>query len=337
MTGLQIGLARGRVRSGTYGHSMRRTFCCLGDPVNLAARLMSAAPAGEIYASAAVQDAAGPSFEWTSLGQQRLKGKALAVTAYALRAADRLTAATRHRRHTLPMIGRDDELAVLDRHIVETADGRGQVVAVTAGAGLGKSRLLVEGARLLGERGIRVYEGEAPAFGTRASYAAWHQVWSGLLDVPPQLPPAQQQTLLHDRVLDLDPELLPRLPLLGAPLGLAIPDNELTASLGAKLRKASLEALLGELLARLVSAGPPIAIIIEDAQWLDPLSADLLVALAHAQSRSSPAVPGRAPVRRGERRGSAAARPVPVQRDPAGGAGYRILPADRDHQAGPAR
>ena len=201
VTGLQIGLARGRVRSGTYGHAMRRTFCCLGDPVNLAARLMTAAPAGEIYATAAVRDAAGASLRGRPLGEQRLKGKALAVTAYALRAADRQTAATRHRRHTLPMIGRDDELAVLDRHIVETADGRGLVVAVTAGAGLGKSRLLVEGARLLGERGASgSIEGEAPAFGTRASYAAWHQVWAGLLDVPRQLSPAQQRDLLHDRV-----------------------------------------------------------------------------------------------------------------------------------------
>ena len=147
----------------------------------------------------------GPSFEWNSLGEQHLKGKALPVTAYALRAADRQTAATRHRRHTLPMIGRDDELAVLDRHIVETADGRGQVVAITAGAGLGKSRLLVEGARLLSERGIRAFEGEAPAFGTRASYAAWHQVWAGLLDLPGQLSSAEQRDLLHDRVAGTRP------------------------------------------------------------------------------------------------------------------------------------
>ena len=38
---LQIGIAHGRLRSGTYGHDMRRTFVCLGDAVNLAARLMS--------------------------------------------------------------------------------------------------------------------------------------------------------------------------------------------------------------------------------------------------------------------------------------------------------
>ncbi len=46
---IQVGVAHGRLRSGTYGHAMRRTFVCLGDAVNLAARLMSAAPAGTIY------------------------------------------------------------------------------------------------------------------------------------------------------------------------------------------------------------------------------------------------------------------------------------------------
>ena len=43
---IQIGITHGRLRSGTYGHAMRRTFVCLGDAVNLAARLMSKAPPG---------------------------------------------------------------------------------------------------------------------------------------------------------------------------------------------------------------------------------------------------------------------------------------------------
>ena len=80
MTGLQIGLARGRVCSGTYGHAMRRTFCCLGDAVNLAPRLMAAAPAGQIYAPSGVKRAAGGSSRWTRLSDQRLQGKA-SVTA----------------------------------------------------------------------------------------------------------------------------------------------------------------------------------------------------------------------------------------------------------------
>ena len=45
---IQIGITTGRLWTGTYGHAMRRTFTCLGDAVNLAARLMSSGAAGWI-------------------------------------------------------------------------------------------------------------------------------------------------------------------------------------------------------------------------------------------------------------------------------------------------
>ncbi len=337
VTDLQIGLARGRVRSGTYGHAMRRTFCCLGDPVNLAARLMGAAPAGMVYAAASVREATGRSFRWDRLDDLVLKGKSGAIAAYALVAADRQTADSRHRRHSLPMIGRDDELAVLDRHIHQAGDGRGGIVAVTAGAGLGKSRLLVEGARLLTERGVLAYEGEAPAFGTRASYGAWQEIWTGALDVPAHGSPEQQVQHLADRVAALDPSLAPRVPLLGAVLDLPIPESELTASLSAKLRKASLEDLLAQLLRRLSGDGRSRAFLLEDAQWLDPLSIDLLQVLAQAATdlpvlfliaQRAAAEP------RHDRRAAGAAA---VRRGHPGGTRRRGLRRDRGRQARPAR
>ena len=68
-------------------------------------------------------------------------------------------------------------------------------------------------------------------------------------------------------------------------LGLDLADNELTAGLDPKLRKESLEALLGQLLERLTADGRRIALVIEDAQRLDPLAWDLLVSLATTIAR----------------------------------------------------
>ena len=59
---IQIGITHGRLRSGTYGHVDRRTFVCLGDAVNLSARLMSKAPPGGIYVSELVRRLAGRGF-----------------------------------------------------------------------------------------------------------------------------------------------------------------------------------------------------------------------------------------------------------------------------------
>ena len=75
--------------------------------------------------------------------------------------------------------------------------------------------------------------------------------------------------------------MLPRLPLLGTVLNLPIPDNELTSSFDAKLRKESLEALLVDCVrewARLI----PLLFVLEDCHWLDPLSQDLLEVIGRA-------------------------------------------------------
>ena len=75
VTDLQIGVATGRLRSGTYGHAERRTFCCLGDSVNLAARLMGRAGAGEIWVQGDVALQAGARFAWADLPDTVVKGR----------------------------------------------------------------------------------------------------------------------------------------------------------------------------------------------------------------------------------------------------------------------
>ena len=101
---IRVGIAHGRLRSGTYGHAQRRTFGCLGDVVNLAARLMTAAPAGEIYASELVRRHARERFAWAELEPLQLKGKAADVTAFALTGTSGRH--SRSRRYELPIVGR---------------------------------------------------------------------------------------------------------------------------------------------------------------------------------------------------------------------------------------
>ena len=97
VTGLQVGVAQGRVRSGAYGHRHRRAFSCLGDPVNLAARLMSAAPPGQIYVTAEVAAGAGGSFSFDELADLKVKGKSAPVKARQLTARTRNVQYRQHR------------------------------------------------------------------------------------------------------------------------------------------------------------------------------------------------------------------------------------------------
>lgn len=279
VTDLRIGIATGRLRSGTYGHRTRRTFCCLGDAVNLAARLMSRAAPGQILVDGRVHRAAADRFGWQDLPPMTVKGKAGPVQVHALadvRAATGGTAGRLAGRFTEPMLGRADELAELETVVDLVLAEQGQVVELVAEAGMGKSRLVAELVRTLTRRGVAVYAGESPSFGAGTSYAAWRDVWWDLLGLDAAADAADR---LAERLAGIDPELLGRLPLLGPLLDLDLPDSDLTRGFDAKLRKTSLEDLLVRLLVHRAGQGP-VTLVVEDSHWMDPLSRDLLTVLA---------------------------------------------------------
>jgi predicted ATPase len=277
---VQIGVSQGRMRTGAYGGTTRRTYGVLGDDVNMAARLMQNAPAGQIYVSAPARRATADSFIWWNLPPLLVKGKTQPVTVFRLlEIQERRTIRLQEPKYALPMIGREAELALLEQKLDLALRGHGQIVGVNAEAGMGKSRLVAEIIRVARSRQVTAYGGECQSYGTSTAYLVWQNVWRGFFGLAPGMDTAGQVAVLTRVLEQIDPALLPRLPLLSAVLNLAIPDNELTASLDAKLRKSSLEALLADCL-RVRAREMPLLLVLEDCHWLDPLSHDLLEVLA---------------------------------------------------------
>jgi len=275
---VQIGITHGRLRSGTYGHAMRRTFCCLGDAVNLSARLMSAAEPGQVLVSEPVRRGAGDAFTWHPLPELKVKGKADAVPVFALTGA-KGHVSRRHVRYELEMFGREAELGALSSKLDDARAGEGRVVGVSAEAGLGKSRLVAELLRSARRGGVTVALGECQSFRANTPYFVWREIWRTLLDIEESRDDREQIGALESRLGAIDPSFVARAPLLDTVLGVSIPDSELTASFDAKLRKASLEDLLSECL-RARAGEEPLLLVLEDCHWIDPLSRDLLEVLA---------------------------------------------------------
>ena len=267
---LKIGLSWGRLRSGTYGHRHRRTFCCLGDAVNLAARLMSKAPAGGVLVSEQVRQAVTDRFEFAEPQLLTLKGKAHAAeVSLLLGTSGGGLSPVDH----LPLIGREREVELLRAAVRSAADG-GRVVAISGEVGSGKSRLVEECLADLPSEEYTVVVGDTPPYGNAPAYSSWWAIGRHLLGVPDDATP---QDLAAHLTGVLPPDLLPRLPLLGTLLGTPLPDNALTAGFDAKLRKTSLESLATRLF-ELGVPGPTV-LVLDDAHQMEPLSRDLLVAL----------------------------------------------------------
>ncbi len=277
---IQIGITHGRLRSGTYGHRMRRTFVCLGDAVNLAARLMSRAPAGQVYVHDDVRRMAGDAFIWEALPELQVKGKQGVIVAHRLTGS--LERASRRRtRFELPLIGRRAELGRLDDALDHALRGEGRIVGISAEAGVGKSRLLAEFVRGARRRGLLVAFGECQSFGTTTSYFVWQEIWRRLLRLDEGTGSDRGRSRIETELGTIDPSLVARAPLLNAVVDVHLPETPLTAELDAKVRKASLEDLLATVL-RARAEEEPLVIVVEDAHWIDELSRDLLVVLARA-------------------------------------------------------
>src|SRR5881296_2856592 len=138
--GLRIGIHTGMVVAGAVRSVAE--YGVMGDTVNIASRLQSAAAPGEIYVTQATFRLTNREFTFREVGPIEMRGKEKPVLAYALtgersdiRVAIELNA---------PLVGRWMELSRLDLAYQSARVGRTEVVLIAGEPGIGKSRLLTE-------------------------------------------------------------------------------------------------------------------------------------------------------------------------------------------------
>ena len=146
----RVGIATGLVVVGDLiGEGAAREEAVVGDVPNLAARLQALAAPGAVVISQATRRLVGGLFELDDLGPRRLKGFAEPLAAWRVmgegRAEGRFEA--RQNARLTPLVGRDEELALLLRRWRQAQGGEGQVVLLSGEPGIGKSRLVREAAR----------------------------------------------------------------------------------------------------------------------------------------------------------------------------------------------
>jgi len=144
---LHIGVNSGRVVAGHLGSSADAAYAVTGDTVNTAARLQAAAEAGQTLVSRATFLLTQREFAFDSSGTLALKGKSDPLPVYRLLGVDDQPRAMRGlAAHGLmaPLIGRDAEIGQMLAAAQHACDGRAQVVSLLSEAGVGKTRLVDE-------------------------------------------------------------------------------------------------------------------------------------------------------------------------------------------------
>ncbi len=140
----RVGIATGLVVVGDLvGEGAAQEEAVVGETPNLAARLQALAAPGQVTIADATRRLLGAVFELEDLGEREFKGIGQPVQAYAVTglgpAESRFEA--RSGPAPLPMVGRDQELALLLERWALAKSGEGQGVLLAGEAGIGKSRI----------------------------------------------------------------------------------------------------------------------------------------------------------------------------------------------------
>ncbi|MDQ5979430.1 MAG: hypothetical protein QG602_2404, partial [Verrucomicrobiota bacterium] len=286
ITVTQVGITRGTMRTGAYGNVRRRTYGVLGDDTNLSARLMAKAGPGEILISANAAERLPAGFELESLPLMKVKGKKDPIPVF--RVAGRRQAGTTQPMVVVggeaPLVGRKRERSSLIARLQQAGGGRGQVIAVSSEAGMGKSRLLAEVVQAARRLGFGVFAGECQVLSREAIYAVWIHIFRTFFAVPPEAGAREALAVVEAALDEVGPGLRERAPLLAPLLNLALPDNDLTRGLDPKVRRASLEGLIVECI-RVRARSGPVLFVLEEVHWIDESSRSLLAAVARAMVR----------------------------------------------------
>ncbi|MFQ5577577.1 MAG: adenylate/guanylate cyclase domain-containing protein, partial [Anaerolineae bacterium] len=288
----RVGLAAGPVFAGPLGAPQQREYSVIGDTVNLAARLMQAAQAGQVWVDESVHDKATRYFEYENLGKVEVKGKTEPRRVYrAVAEKDQEELVMGYLLSSQELTGRDKELAQIDALADNVWQGRGQVLLLSGEAGVGKSRLAAEIVRRWMSRGGVSHGGDCVSYGKQTSYLPWRGVLSSIAGLSQRLPVperlARLERLLHRLPLPAGQlhtgapggYWLERAPLLADILGLEADETGLTRSIAEDLRRDNIFATVRAII-RHEARQRPTLIVLEDIHWSDELSLDLAAYLA---------------------------------------------------------
>lgn len=284
---IRVGLNTGSVVVGVVGSDLKFEYTAMGDAVNLAARMQSAARPMTVLISEHTYRFIEPIFEFSDLGLIEVKGKTDAVHVYeALQPKDEPDAVRGLAGLQSPMVGRDADLGTLLQASKAVQAGLGRALLVVGEPGLGKTRLIAEwkaavAAQSEGQKPFKWLEGYCLSYGQNLAYHLLLDLLRSLLGVPAAASDSETRAALLAQTEDLfGDSAIEVYPYLGHMLLLKFEGEaaERVQQLDPQALQTQYLAAFRKLLQKL-AARQPLGIILEDIHWADPSSTELLIKL----------------------------------------------------------
>src|SRR5712691_8365489 len=276
---VRLGIHTGLVVVGEVGGGTRQEQLALGETPNLAARLQGMAAPNTLVISAATLQLLSGFFTYQSIGPSLLKGLAQPVEVYQVlhesMARSRLEAAGST--GLTPLVGREQEVALLRERWAQVKEGLGQVVLLSGEAGIGKSRLV----QVLKEQVATEPQAWltpcqcSPYYQNSALYPMIDLLERVALRFEREESPQHKLRKLEGHLVQYGLPLAEAVPLFAALLSLPLTADYAPLTMSPEQQKQkTLHALLTILLR--IAVQQPVLFVMEDLHWVDPTTLELL-------------------------------------------------------------
>jgi class 3 adenylate cyclase/tetratricopeptide (TPR) repeat protein len=247
-----------------------------GDAPNVAARVEAAAEPGTVLVTSTVLRQVAGLFIVEDKGAHELKGTLAPMNLFRIL---RISGGRRRRgpRLLTSFVGREEDLAILARCSERAFAGAGQFVLIVGEPGIGKSRLVEEFRSQLAERPHSWIEWSSSQLLQNTPLhpvLGWGRARFGGPEVAPERRLAELESILA--ALTLDPAT--HAPLLAPLVDIPVSPERLPNLSPEEIRRRQLAAMVEWAIAG--ARNQPLVLVLEDLQWFDPTSIDLVHALS---------------------------------------------------------
>jgi predicted ATPase/class 3 adenylate cyclase len=276
---VRLGIHTGQAVVGEIGGGAKHEQLALGETPNVAARLQGIAAPNTLVISAATFQLLGGFFACQALGTHLLKGVAQPLAVYRVlaesTARSRLEAAGST--GLTPLVGREQEVALLRERWAQVMDGLGQVVLLSGEAGIGKSRLV----QVLTEQVATEPQAWltpcqcSPYYQNTALYPMIDLLERVALRFEREESPPQKLRKLEGFLVQYGLPMAETMPLFTTLLSLPLAAEYAPLTMSPEQQKQkTLQALLTILLR--IAAQQPVLFVMEDLHWVDPTTLEFL-------------------------------------------------------------